>query len=345
MATLDPLAIWQEGRRVVFFQNAGYEREDYQWHLHNTGQDSKLFYTGGFQYSTPGGGYDLGLWPNNIGAIGQRVGMVDSGVDRTHPDLSAVWFVGRSFNTRNNVDTADWSDWDQFSHGTSQAGIIAARTDGNGISGITRCQLLVARTRLSVQDDGGPQEAADAITWLVNSGARVICLPWGTYYYHAALVAAFYKALQKDVLICCSTKGTTGPFFDYPAYPDYPSSWVLPHVLSVCSLDRSGNWESGALGPGVVGAPGWPIVTTRKGGGYHYVSGSSPAAACAAGVAAIIRARHPTLRASELKLAFQACQTTLRREYSIPVIRFPEVDAAAANLVVASGSSSGASIS
>jgi minor extracellular protease Epr len=61
------------------------------------------------------------------------VGVVDSGVDGTHPDLNLVgsssWVTPSS---RVAGDTAD-ADVDTYGHGTHVAGIIGARNNGEHV--------------------------------------------------------------------------------------------------------------------------------------------------------------------------------------------------------------------
>ena len=71
---------------------------------------------------------------------GASVGVIDTGVDASHPDLAAAYdsASSRSFLSGDscNGDTAcDDPAHDGFGHGTSVAGIIAAAADGHGTVG------------------------------------------------------------------------------------------------------------------------------------------------------------------------------------------------------------------
>ncbi len=100
----------------------------FQWHLENTGQ------TGG----TPGVDINvLPVWPDYTGA-GVVVGIIDSGVQYTHPDLAANYdttidqdFLGGDFDPM--PDNSSSND----AHGTAVAGVIAAADNGIGVVGVS----------------------------------------------------------------------------------------------------------------------------------------------------------------------------------------------------------------
>jgi subtilisin len=65
----------------------------------------------------------------NTGA-GVKVGIIDTGIDYTHPDLDAVYAGGYDF-FNNDADP-----FDDNGHGTHVAGILAAEMDGQGVVGV-----------------------------------------------------------------------------------------------------------------------------------------------------------------------------------------------------------------
>lgn len=134
-----------------------------QWSLRNTGQGNGL--QGVDANVTP-------AWDIHRGA-GQRIGIVDDGLDTLHPDLlpsidSSLGFDWNDLSkdgdpsARPNTDKAV-----EDSHGTAVAGIAAARGgNGIGVSGVAPEALLVGLRLISDQDSDGitDQDEAEAMS-------------------------------------------------------------------------------------------------------------------------------------------------------------------------------------
>ena len=94
------------------------------------------------------------------------VAVIDSGVDKTHPDLAerildAESFVGGKAGT------------DALGHGTFVAGLIAAGVDnGIGIAGLAPSARILD-AKVVTKSRAIPVEADGAIRWAVDNGARV----------------------------------------------------------------------------------------------------------------------------------------------------------------------------
>ena len=114
-----------------------------QWHLKNLGSIE------GKRYTRIKAGEDLNVeaaWNSGLNGDGIRVAVVDDGLDMTHPDLRPNIVDGSHNYRRQSLGENRYSsriaghkDWpvpcsEDDSHGTSVAGIIAAR-DYNGIGG------------------------------------------------------------------------------------------------------------------------------------------------------------------------------------------------------------------
>ena len=124
-------------------------------------------------------------WSTTTGA-GAVVAIVDSGVDRDHPDLQGKLVGGATFlGCKTSCGDGDWesgpkdSAKDKSTHGTHVAGIAAATTgNGIGIAGVARdAQILPVK----VLDEAGGSFAdiAAGITYAADNGADVINLSLG----------------------------------------------------------------------------------------------------------------------------------------------------------------------
>ncbi len=124
-------------------------------------------------------------WRRTTGT-GVRIGVVDTGVDLEHEDLSAKVVASTScLGTGGNSVSCRGSAQDDNGHGTAVSSIAAAVTgNGKGIAGVAPgAELVVAR---SLTDDGHGGAVGNSIDvlagvdWVVAHGARIVNLSLGT---------------------------------------------------------------------------------------------------------------------------------------------------------------------
>jgi subtilisin family serine protease len=225
---------------------------------------------------------------------GVTVAVIDSGVDAKHPDLVGQLLTNRNFVSDSSV-TAE-------QHGTGVAGIIAAKEDnGIGIAGIAPgARLLGLRacwqtTALTVCDS---LSLSKALYFAIQQKVDVINLSLG----------GPDDRLLRELLKLALARGTAvvTAFDSKGADGGFPASMVgVVAVSDAISHDR------------VYTAPGRDIPTTRPGGRWFLVNGSSFAAAHVSGLVALVRQRH---RTSALTLiserggggSIDACATLIR---------------------------------
>jgi subtilisin family serine protease len=170
-----------------------------------------------------------------------RVAVIDSGIDRKHPEFQGRIVARKSFVSKTTVDTQG--------HGTFVAGEIAAATNnGVGIAGIgIPVQLMIAKV---VRKDGTiPLKAeASAIRWAVNKGARVINLSLAGLRdpldkrrdtFSPLEAAAIRYAVEKHVVVVAAVGNSDQAPRSPWNFAGYPAS--LPHVIGVSALTPSGN--------------------------------------------------------------------------------------------------------
>ncbi|MGG6296659.1 S8 family serine peptidase [Leptolyngbya sp. AN02str] len=155
---------------------------DQQWYLLNTGQ------TGGTS------GIDLNVtsvWQDYTGA-GVLVGILDDGVDYTHPDLDDNYSADDQYDAyEQDGDAAPTSDFD--SHGTAIAGIIGAELNNSeGGVGVAPGATL-AGIRINFEDYVTfEQHSADALMQMASFD--VVNNSWG---YNAPFADDFSEALYQ----------------------------------------------------------------------------------------------------------------------------------------------------
>jgi thermitase len=239
------------------------------------------------------GGADIGApaaWGVTTGSADVKVAVVDSGVDRTHPDLFANLVPGYDFA----YDDADPTDY--YGHGTHVAGIIAARGDnGVGITGVTWQTSLMPVQALDATGTGSTSDIVEAYDYAERNGARIVNASFGGTEYSQAEYDAIKR--DKDVLFVVAA-GNDGASDDNAATASYPCAYDLPNILCVAATD---NWDELATwsnrGPRNVdiAAPGVDVYSTTRCGTYGFMSGTSMAAPEVSGAAALVLAQDGSL--------------------------------------------------
>src|SRR6476469_1027622 len=256
-----------------------------EWGLNNTGQ------TVDFTAGTPGA--DIGAeraWGITTGKKSVVVGVIDTGIDAAHPDLSAnVWANpgencpgcrNDGIDNDHNGYVDDWRGWDfanndndpsdDNGHGTHVAGIVGAVAgNGTGVSGVSPVVRLMPLKFIGADGTGDVAGAVQAIRYATAMGAQITNNSWGDDQYSQALTDAIAEADAHGDLFVAAT-GNDGN--DNDSSPRYPANVDLPNVLSVAASDNSDQLASFSdYGAGTVdlAAPGVNIVSTWPGGGYR----------------------------------------------------------------------------
>jgi subtilisin family serine protease len=182
------------------------------------------------------------FWPSTPQLYPVRVAVIDSGIDRDHPEFAGRIADGKSFvGTPWYVDTQG--------HGTFVAGEIAADAFNSvGIAGLAfNAQLLIGKV---VRNDGtvSLQGEVAAIRWAVDNGARVINLSLGGVrdpldqrldsYSPLEQAAIDYAYAKGAVVVAAVGNGPQSPTTPWP-FAHYPAA--LPHVIGVSAMRRDGS--------------------------------------------------------------------------------------------------------
>ncbi|MFJ6794031.1 type VII secretion-associated serine protease mycosin [Streptomyces sp. NPDC091268] len=237
------------------------------------------------------------LWARTKGADAQgnrvRVAVIDTGVDRTNPQLAGAGAVDAAAG-RDFLDVRGDGTRDTVGHGTRVAGIIAARPrPGTGFVGLAPEATIIPIRQNDGQGNGDVGTLSEAIDHAVAEGAQVINIsqdteaPVGP---GSALAGAVRRAIAANAVVVAAA-GNDGLGGEKRA--TYPAA--LEGVLAVAASDRNNERAAFSQSGGFIGvaAPGVDIVSTVPGHGQCVDSGTSFAAPYVAAVAALVRARHP----------------------------------------------------
>lgn len=231
------------------------------------------------------------------------IGIVDSGVDVTHPDLK-----GKIIDTYNGADN-NKDVTDVIGHGTHVAGISAAMTNnGLGVAGVAPdCGILAVKVSSGTSSSPSTAGIANGVIWAADHGANVINLSLGARRESQVISDAVRYALSKNVVVVAATGNDSGNIMSYPA--------VLPGVVAVGATDSKdvrarysnyGRWVS-VTAPGSDILSTFPLNTNLIGQKeYGAISGTSMATPFVTGLVALIRSKYPTMPAAMVKQVLES---------------------------------------
>jgi subtilisin family serine protease len=275
---------------------------------------------------------------------GVIVAVIDSGVNPAVSDLTNSVITGPDLT---GVGTPP-SDPGWGMHGTWMASLIAGHGHnggGDGITGIApQARVLSIRVITDKADPGyaryereppsrGQRQLAKAIRYAVRHGAGVISMSLGYTTSSRAVRSALQDALNHGVVVVASS-GNSGQAADAGGKGHAPYSFPAdyPGVLGVAAVNKAGSaaaFSSENLSVQVA-APGVDVPAQGRDGQYWLVSGTSPACALTAGVAALIRSRYPNLAPAMVRQAITGTTRSHPPGGYDDQVGFGTVDAAAA---------------
>jgi type VII secretion-associated serine protease mycosin len=226
---------------------------------------------------------------------GVVVAVVDSGVDKTRPDLAEQLLPGTGFGTAAGTDGTD----DRDGHGTAMATLIAGRAvDGGALGVAPKAKILP----ISVGVDGDKfttTSVSNGVRWAADHGAKVINLSLTTEATLTPdLLLAVNYAFDRDAVVVAGTGN------DGVVHVGAPAN--IRGVIAVSGTVEAGTpWPSSNTGPEtVLAAPAQEIVTavpvSVTSSGYAAVDGTSASTALVSGAAALVRAKYPALSAANV---------------------------------------------
>ena len=250
------------------------------------------------------------------------VGVIDTGVDPTHPALQGVLVPGYDFTRDQPGYASEWADLSQSTVAILDQSTVAnldgwqfpmllnqstvaildqstvAILDGGQlpsdfghgtmVSGLIHLVAPTARIMpLKAFHSDGTANLSDivrAIYYAVDNGAKVINMSFSSHTQYASLTAAIAYATSQNV-ICVASGGNEGR----EEYTVYPAGDVGSFGLgSTDSSDQRSNFSNYAAKSVRMAAPGEALITTYPGNHYAGVWGTSFSTALTSGAAALL---------------------------------------------------------
>ena len=284
-----------------------------------------------------------GAWQHTRG-YGVTVGLIDSGVNGQVSDLAGSVITGRDFSGVNTPPTnPNWGV-----HGTWMASLIAghghAPGGSSGIVGIAPAAKILSIRAVTDQGDPGYRHyqhesetrvqgrLAAAIHYATSKRVNVISMSLGYQGASLPVRAAISAALAKGIVVVASSGNSGSTSIGHSGNAPYSFPADYPGVLGVGAIRQSGvpaGFSSDNLSVQVA-APGVRVPAQGRDGQYWLVSGTSPACALTAGVAALIKSVYPKLAPALVVQAITASTSNKPRGGYDEEVGFGTVNATAA---------------
>ncbi|MBT2493878.1 S8 family serine peptidase [Streptomyces sp. ISL-96] len=279
-----------------------------QWQWRNAG-------TGG---GTPDADVHIeSAWDRTFGT-GMRAAVIDNGFDTQHPDLaSGLDPLSGFFDDMGGVVFVQGtSGMPDSNHGTFCAGMVGARLNNGagGTGAAPECSLMLLAC---LKDQVGTQTTlARAVAYAAvpstevpgiapDSGADILVSSLGPNGADWDLTGTLELAIE-----FAATNGRQGKGLaifwaaSNGRNVDVTKDEVVSHpdVIAVVRSNNQDREDNAARGPEVeLIAPGVNVFSTKSGGGYGTSTGTSFAAPCAAGCAALALSVNPHLKRDQLR--------------------------------------------
>jgi subtilisin len=224
---------------------------------------------------------------------GVRVVIVDSGVEPDHPAVGGRLVASLRVEPTDEdpIVVEDSEAIDVVGHGTACAGIIHS---------LAPAAELISIRVLGPDNRGKGTNFAAGLIWAIEHGATVVNLSLSSR--SEELFGLFHELTDEayfgNVLLVSAANNVPGP--------SYPS--LFSSVVSVAAHDIADPWTwfYNPRPPVEFGAHGLDVDVAWRDGGRIVATGNSFAAPHIAGLAALIRSKHPTATPFEVKAMLAA---------------------------------------
>ncbi|SKA06833.1 S8 family peptidase [Selenihalanaerobacter shriftii] len=204
-----------------------------------------------------------------------RVGIIDTGVDLNHYDLTPVH---NGLNTINHKTLP----YDSHGHGTHISGIIGGRKNGKGILGILPDVEIYPIKAFNRNGEGRLSSVIEGIEWSIKNNIKILNMSFGTTEDNSSLKKAVKKAYKSGITMVAASGNKGRKTIDYPA--------KYPEVIAVAAINerkKIANFNNYGEGLDLL-APGVNIKSTWRNNRFRTLNGTSMATAHVTGAIALL---------------------------------------------------------
>lgn len=255
-------------------------------------------------------------WDAGYKGEGIVVGVIDTGVDKDHPDLAGKILLQKDFTSEND-------NIDHNGHGTHVSGtIVGGNASGRSIGVAPNAKIIMGKV-LNKDGYGETANILAAMEWMLdpdgnpetNDAPRLVSNSWGSNTQWAYGFRNVVRSWRRFEIFPNFAAGNSGFFFTVGAPASYPFSFA------VGAVDENNNIASfSSRGPAIlfedsilpkfitkpeIAGPGVNVYSSipknERGEIYDYFSGTSMATPHLAGVLALAYQANPTLKIEDLE--------------------------------------------
>ena len=265
---------------------------------------------------------------DGTGAVDVDVAIIDTGIDKDHPDLNV--FAGHNcVNVYKKPDQKKYDDGN--GHGTHVGGTIGAIDNDLGVVGVAPGARLWAVRVLGNSGSGTLSSVLCGVDWVAgqadvievaNMSLSAGCSPDSCGEVELSLHQAIKASVNAGItyVVAAGNSNQDAQYQIPAAYDEVITVSALTdfdgepggYGSATCRSDQDDTFaDFSNYGSGVdLIAPGVCILSTWKDGGYETETGTSMASPHVAGAAALYVASHPNATPSEVKSALQSAGST-----------------------------------
>lgn len=192
-------------------------------------------------------------WNMSNSGKGARVLVLDTGIDKDHPAISANFEAGQNFTNPSLM--GGYPFFDDQGHGTHVAGTVAASLSNDGFTGVAP-QASILMGRVCSNQGCSNIAVASGINWGVQQKVDVVSMSLGGSFASPSERRAVAAALAAGITVVAASGNSGASNVSYPA--------ALTGVIAVGATDVNNQKASfSQYGPELaIVAPGVDVVST-----------------------------------------------------------------------------------